>query len=161
MFRRHTTPQLTKDERNQATDEFAAKNALTIKEIPDRFITTEERNGYIARALAGEDVYGYRSANPTEETWNIWDIDTRIVLPPVEKVWTITSIQSLPNERWHVVVQRGGQEVEFTLWIHHHPQYDAKGEATYLARAPRRIKDIVNHCGAFDSDPANLQGCHQ
>ena len=46
----------------------AQANAVTIEQVPAALLSPADRAAYIARALAGEDVYAYWSA----AGWNIW-----------------------------------------------------------------------------------------
>ncbi len=139
---------------------FAEKRAASLRAVPPRFMPDRERAALVARALAGQDVYAYRSADPTQEVWNVWDIDTRIVQPPLEKRWLISILTYLGDERWFVCIQRGTQELTVTFFIHHHAQYDVAGEATYRARGMRQIDDVINHSAMYDLDPARLENTH-
>jgi hypothetical protein len=49
----------------------ARDNAATIKSVPPELLDEQRRAAYIARALAGEDVYAYHGA----AGWNVWDIE--------------------------------------------------------------------------------------
>jgi hypothetical protein len=133
-------------------------NVQSIRAIPASVITIEDRAAYLARAEAGEEVYAYESG-PGTGHWNIFDIDTRIVLPPLAKVWHIASATEVAPELWQVNLARPFAERAFTIWIAHHPEY-APDATRYPAYARRRMLDLVNHCAMFDIDPATLQGTH-
>jgi hypothetical protein len=138
-----------------------ATNSESITMIPSRFISDTDRAVLLQRAEAGEDVYAYRAANPVVETWNVWDTDTRIVLPLVERAWRIIEAHHLGQGAWQVVVTRGDKRR--TIRLHISPSVDYADDLygpRYQARAERRICDAVNDRAYNDADPATLEGVY-
>lgn len=140
---------------------FAEERAASIRAVPTAYITEESRAEYIRRTLAGEDVNAYHSG-PGEGVWNLWDIDTRIALPPLEKVWEVLAAHHSGDGTWRVAVRRRHEGRDFTVHIGLHPSYDQGGGGyasdRYKARAGRIIREMVNHCALFDMDPQRLDG---
>jgi hypothetical protein len=141
--------------------QFAEERAASLRKIPATHITEAERQEYIRRTLAEEDVNAYHSG-PGEGVWNLWDIDARIALPLLSKRWAIDRVSTDGVGHWRAVVSRGGEAVDFTITIGMHPQYDrgAMGytDAIYQARAGRLILSLINHCAEFDIHPSRLDG---
>jgi hypothetical protein len=137
-----------------------ATNPESIAMVPSCFISDADRALYRQRAKAGEDVYAYSSGPGPDGTWNVWDTDTRIVLPLVEKQWRVVEAHHINQGVWQVVVTRGDERREIQFTIHPSADYhDDMYGPRYQSRAERRILDVVNHCAHFnDRDPAELEG---
>jgi hypothetical protein len=140
------------------TQEVSDKVA-SLEAIPRAVISDMARVSYIRRAQAGELVYAYPPAGPaSERLWNVFDTETRIPYPALEKQWKI--IFTIPNNcyAWTVVLTRGDEKREITLFIHARPS--DKDRFQYLDRAERVIRSVVGHLASYDSDPDNYNKTH-
>lgn len=128
----------------------AQRNARTIEQIPATHITPVEREFYQTRAEAGLDVYAYHHP----DLWDIWDTDTRIVMPLLSKRWTILHMALVEGDQWLVNVQRGTERHFLTMHIApsvHYPN-------NYMERAQRVIISQVNDVAQSDGDILTLNG---
>lgn len=130
----------------------AQRNAHTIEQIPATNITPVERECYLMRAQAGIDVYAYYK--PASDLWDIWDTDTRIVMPLLSKRWQIVHMAQVEGIRWRVEVKRGTETHVIALNILQSITDHSGGD--YQERAQRVILSIINHAAHFDLDIARL-----
>lgn len=138
--------------------DIAPTNAQTIVRIPATHITPVEREFYLTRAEAGLDVYAYSKPGYTQpDIWDIWDTDTRIVMPLLSKRWYILRMALVEGDTWSVDVLRGTERHTLTMHIEpsiHYPR------SSYAERAQRVIISQVNHIAQFDGDIRALDGAH-
>jgi hypothetical protein len=133
-----------------------ARNMLRLIVVPSSHINKASRSEYLKMAKQGEDVYAYESGN----AWNLWIIDTRIMLCPVEKQWRIVDACLEPGGYWwSVTVSPPGSEETYTRRMEVTPHVHDT-DKIYHERARRVILDAVNHCCAFDINPCLLEGTH-
>lgn len=143
-----------------ATTHEAHSNVQSLMAIPATRISDSDRARLIKRASAGQDVYAYsNSAEPL--IWNVWDTDTRIILPLIANAWIITGMAPYGTPVWRVRLERPSNnvELEIDLFIHSTARDEMIG-GNYSERAHRAVLSAVNHCSAFDCDPIRLHHCH-
>jgi hypothetical protein len=135
-----------------------ARNMLRLLAVPESHIDKLSRKEYLQAAKHGEDVYAYY--HPASQIWNLYHTDTRILLCPLVKRWTILTTQREPSGYWwQVTLSPPGSEDTYTRRIEVTPLVQDT-DRVYPERAQRVILNAVNHCCAFGINPCQLDDTH-
>jgi hypothetical protein len=135
-----------------------ARNMLRLLVVPESHIDKASRREYLQMAKNGEDVYAY--GNEASQIWNLWIIDTRVMLCLLAKQWRIIDTHLEPGGYWWTVtISPPDSEETYTRRLEVTPRVH-DNDRVYPERARRVILDAVNHCAAFDINPCLIDGTH-
>lgn len=147
-------------ERREVTldDDTIARNVLRLCIVPATHITLERRATCIGRAILPEDVYCYKS----QDAWYLWDIDTRICLPPLASIlWVLDDAHQIEDAMiWQLLAHRVDTLESATITIHiAHAAMDTT-PASYQARARRVIQNTMGHVAKWGEDFTEHNNTH-
>lgn len=131
-----------------------ARNVASILEIPASHISDDDRAVLLLAAVSGVDCYAYGHERlASGGILNLWYVDTRIALAPVEKVWEIVALDATRDPSfYHMLIRRGDAKhyIQLPVDFSHYGKWPHHDVPSF---AHRKVRADLNHCGVFDIDP--------